>query len=67
MPPGRRSPVIADQAIGGLKPADAELAALRYAFVPHLVRVRLDDGSGSVSVARPSELPSEALRRRPAA
>jgi len=32
--------------------------ALRDAFVPHLVRVRLDDGSGCAS--RPvSELPSE--------
>jgi hypothetical protein len=35
---------VADQVIAGLKPADAELAGLRDAFVPHLMRVRLDDG-----------------------
>ena len=31
--------LVADQAIGESKPADAELAALRDAFVPHLVRL----------------------------
>jgi hypothetical protein len=35
----------ADQAIMGLRASDSELAALRDAFVPHLVRLRLDDGS----------------------
>src|SRR5258706_6759455 len=54
--------LVADQAIGGLKPADAELAALRDAFVPHLVRVRLDDGKRVRQPARLSELPREALR-----
>ena len=54
--------LVADQAIGGLKPADAELAALRDAFVPHLVRVRLDDGKRVRQPARLSELPAEALR-----
>src|SRR6476660_763782 len=54
--------LVADQAIGGLKPADAELAALRDAFVPHLVRVRLDDGKRVRQPARLSELPRESLR-----
>ena len=54
--------LVADQAIGGLKPADAELAALRDAFVPHLVRVRLDDGKRVHQPARLAELPREALR-----
>ena len=54
--------VVADQAIGGLKPADAELAALRDAFVPHLVRVRLDDGKRVRQPGPLSELPREALR-----
>src|ERR1700722_7300487 len=53
--------VVADQAIEGLKPADAELAALRDAFVPHLVRVRLDDGKRVRQPARMSELPRDAL------
>lgn len=54
--------LVADQAIGGLKPGDVELRALRDAFVPHLVRVRLDDGKRVRQPARLSELPSEALR-----
>ena len=54
--------LVADQAIGGLKPADAELAALRDAFVPHLVRVRLDDGKRVRQPARLSELPAKLLR-----
>jgi len=49
--------LVADQAIGGLKPADVELAALRDAFVPNLVRVRLDDGKRVRQPARLSELP----------
>jgi hypothetical protein len=53
--------LVADQAIGGLKPADGELASLRDAFVPHLVRVRLDDGKRVRQPAPLSELPSEAL------
>jgi uncharacterized surface protein with fasciclin (FAS1) repeats len=54
--------LVADQAIGGLKPSEEELAALRNAFVPHLVRVRLDDGKRVRQPARLSELPREALR-----
>ena len=54
--------LVADQAIGGLKPADAELVALRDAFVPYLVRVRLDDGKRVRQPAGLSELPREALR-----
>ena len=45
----------------GLKPAEKELAALRDAFVPHLVRVRLDDGKRVRQPARMSELPQESL------
>jgi tetratricopeptide (TPR) repeat protein len=54
----------ADQAIAGLRPAptDVEHAALRDAFVPHLVRVRLDDGKRLRQPARLSELPSGARR-----
>jgi WD40 repeat protein len=33
----------ADEAMQGLNPSAQELAALREAFVPHLVRLRLDD------------------------
>jgi energy-coupling factor transporter ATP-binding protein EcfA2 len=54
--------LVADQAIAGLKPSEAELAALRDAFVPHLVRVRLDDGKRVRQPARLSELPGESLR-----
>ena len=54
--------LVADQAIGGLKPADAELTALRDAFVPHLVRLRLDDGKRVRQPAALSQLPREALR-----
>jgi len=67
-PEGHLNPIqnsvrlVADQSIGGLKPVDAELAALRDAFVPHLVRVRLDDGKRVRQPARLSELPREAMR-----
>ena len=54
--------VEADKAVRGLKPADAELAALRDAFVPHLVRVRLDDGKRVRRPARLSDLPGDARR-----
>jgi hypothetical protein len=54
--------LVADQAIGGLKPSEAELAALRDAFVPHLVRVRLNDGARVRQPAQMSELPPESLR-----
>ncbi|HEV2958119.1 MAG TPA: TIR domain-containing protein [Xanthobacteraceae bacterium] len=54
--------LVADQAIGGLKPSEAELTALRDAFVPHLVRVRLDDGKRVRQPAQLSEVPRESLR-----
>jgi hypothetical protein len=54
--------LVADQAIGGLKPSEAELAALRDAFVPHLVRVRLNDGARVRQPAQLSELPPESQR-----
>ena len=54
--------LVADQAIIGLKPAESELAALRDAFVLHLVRVRLDDGKRVRQPAGLSELPRESLR-----
>jgi hypothetical protein len=54
----------ADRAITGLRPAptDAEMVALRDAFVPHLVRVRLDDGKRVRQPARITELPQDARR-----
>jgi tetratricopeptide (TPR) repeat protein len=52
----------ADQAIGGLRPTEQELAALRDAFVPHLVRIRLEDGKRVRQGARMAELPPESLR-----
>ena len=54
--------LLADQAIGGLKPSEAELAALRDAFVPHLVRVRLDDGRRVRQPARLADLPVDSQR-----
>ena len=53
--------LVADQAIEGLKPAEKERAALRDAFVPHLVRIRLEDGKRVRQAARMSELPQESL------
>jgi WD40 repeat protein len=50
--------LVADQAIGGSNPSEQSLAALRDAFVPHLVRVRLDDGKRVRQPARLSEIPS---------
>ena len=52
----------ADQAIAGLSPSEAELAALRDAFVPHLVRLRLDDGRRVRQPAPFASLPREAER-----
>jgi WD40 repeat protein len=52
----------ADEAIARLKPGEQEFAALRDAFVPHLVRVRLDDGKRVRQPARRSELPPDSLR-----
>ena len=54
----------ADQALDSLmpKPTERELTALRDAFVPHLVRVRLDDGKRVRQPARMLDLPEEARR-----
>src|SRR5215813_11651675 len=52
----------ADQAIGGLKPSAQELTALCDAFVPHLVRLRLDDGKRVRQPAPLSALPRGAER-----
>jgi tetratricopeptide (TPR) repeat protein len=54
--------LVADQAIAGKNPTEHELTALRDAFVPHLVRVRLDDGKRVRQAARMSDLPHDALR-----
>ena len=54
--------LVADQAVGGLRPTPAELAALRDAFVPHLVRIRLEDGKRVRQAARMTELPPDSLR-----
>jgi tetratricopeptide (TPR) repeat protein len=54
----------ADQALDSLvpRPTERELAALRDAFVPHLVRVRLDDGKRVRQPARAIDLPEDARR-----
>jgi hypothetical protein len=54
--------LVADQAVNSLKPSDVELNSLRDAFVPHLVRLRLDDGKRVRQPARLNELPGESLR-----
>jgi tetratricopeptide (TPR) repeat protein len=54
--------LVADQVIAGLRPAEPELAALRDAFVPHLVRIRLEDGKRVRQPARMAELPPDSLR-----
>jgi len=54
--------LVADQAVTRLKPSQQELDALRDAFVPHLVRVRLDDGTRVRQPARVSDLPRESHR-----
>ncbi len=54
--------LVADQAISSLRPSPEELAALRDAFVPHLVRIRLEDGKRVRQAARLSELPAESRR-----
>ncbi|MCC6780522.1 MAG: toll/interleukin-1 receptor domain-containing protein [Hyphomicrobiales bacterium] len=54
--------LVADQAIAGLKPTAQELAALRDAFVPHLVRIRPEDGKRVRQAARIAEHPSDASR-----
>ena len=54
--------LVADQAVAGLRPTEQELAALRDAFVPHLVRIRLEDGKRVRQAARMAELPPGSLR-----
>jgi tetratricopeptide (TPR) repeat protein len=54
--------LVADQVIAGLRPGEQELAALRDAFVPHLVRIRLEDGKRVRQPARMAELPPDSLR-----
>jgi tetratricopeptide (TPR) repeat protein len=54
--------LVADQALAGAHATEHELAALRDAFVPHLVRVRLDDGKRVRQPARLVDLPNDSLR-----
>src|SRR5205085_8247816 len=54
--------LVAERVIDGLRPTEQELAALRDAFVPHLVRVRLDDGKRVRQLAPLKELPPGSLR-----
>jgi tetratricopeptide (TPR) repeat protein len=54
--------LVADQALTGVQATQAELAALRDAFVPHLVRVRLDDGKRVRQPAPLAGLPSASRR-----
>jgi tetratricopeptide (TPR) repeat protein len=52
----------ADEAIARLKPTEQEMAALRDAFIPHLVRLRLDDKRHVRQPAPFVALPREAER-----
>jgi tetratricopeptide (TPR) repeat protein len=52
----------ADEAIARLKPTEQEMAALRDAFVPHLVRLRLDDKRHVRQPAPLAALPQDAER-----
>jgi WD40 repeat protein len=52
----------ADEATRRLNPSPMELAALRNAFVPYLVRLRLDDGRRVRQPAPLASLPREAER-----
>jgi tetratricopeptide (TPR) repeat protein len=52
----------ADEAIARVKPAEQEMAALRDAFIPHLVRLRLDDKRHVRQPAPLAALPREAER-----
>jgi tetratricopeptide (TPR) repeat protein len=54
--------LVADRALGGSSPSEAELAALRDAFVPHLVRVRLEDGKRVRQPTRLADLPAPSRR-----
>jgi tetratricopeptide (TPR) repeat protein len=52
----------ADEAIARLKPTEQEMAALRDAFIPNLVRLRLDDKRHVRQPAPLASLPREAER-----
>ncbi|MHB8267263.1 nSTAND1 domain-containing NTPase [Bradyrhizobium sp.] len=52
----------ADEAITRVRPAEQEMAALRDAFIPHLVRLRLDDKRHVRQPAPLAALPREAER-----
>jgi tetratricopeptide (TPR) repeat protein len=52
----------ADEAIARLRPTEHEMAALRDAFIPHLVRLRLDDKRHVRQPASLAALPREAER-----
>ncbi len=52
----------ADEAIARLRPTEQEMAALRDAFIPHLVRLRLDDKRHVRQPAPFAALPREAER-----
>jgi tetratricopeptide (TPR) repeat protein len=52
----------ADEAITRLKPTNQEMAALRDSFIPHLVRLRLDDRRYVRQPAPLTALPREAER-----
>jgi WD40 repeat protein len=52
----------AEEVIAAVRPSEAELAALRDAFVAHLVRAPLGDGKRVRRPARWSELPDDSRR-----
>jgi tetratricopeptide (TPR) repeat protein len=52
----------ADEAIARLRPTEQEMAALRDAFIPHLVRLRLDDKRHVRQPAPLAALPRDAER-----
>jgi tetratricopeptide (TPR) repeat protein len=52
----------ADEAIARLRPTEQEMAALRDAFIPHLVRLRLDDKRHVRQPAPLAALPRQAER-----
>lgn len=51
----------AADAMAAMKPSDTQMAALRDAFVPHLVSVRLEDGKRVRQPANEADLPAEAV------
>lgn len=51
----------AAEAMAAMNPSAAQMAALRDAFVPHLVSVRLEDGKRVRQPANEADLPAEAI------